>query len=95
MRLVKDKQGRYVNPCTQINTSIFAMERNGTSISDSSKLTPAFMEDSDKPLQFFQVQDPLYYNDYDPFKMKAMRESEKHGEQSAQFAQNINSVINN
>lgn len=93
MKIKIDKQGRVVNPCTQINTTVFAMQRNGTAV-DSGNLVPQFMKDDDRPLNLWKDQDPMYYRHFDPEKFHQAREFEKQGTDSAQAAQNINAVLN-
>lgn len=93
MRFVKDKQGRYVNPCSQINTSVFSMQKTGVSVS-SDNTEPQFMQDDDRPLDLWRSQDPLYYRSFDPQKYHEIKDRERIGEQSEQAAKNINAVVN-
>lgn len=87
-----DKQGRIVNPCVQIDTSVFAMNKNGTSLSTSQQ-TPQFMKDDDEPLSIFRDIDPLYNVALDPFEIKQQRDRELTQQDTAQAAKNINAVM--
>lgn len=87
-----DKLGRIVNPCVQIDTSVFAMNKNGTSL-QTSQTTPQFMKDSDEPLSIFRDIDPLYNADLDPFEIEQLRDRERNADATASAAQNINAVM--
>lgn len=93
MNIKKDKQGRIINPATQIVTSVYAMQKNGTSVS-SGNLSPQFMKDDEEPLSIFRDFDPLYNADLDPFEIKQLREQERQSEDTSRQAQNINAVVN-
>lgn len=92
MNTKRDKQGRIVNPCVQIDTSVFAMNKNGTALTTSQQ-TPKFMTDKDEPLNIFRDVDPLYNADLDPFEIEKMRDAERSKETTSAAAQNINAVI--
>lgn len=94
MNIKLDKQGRILNPAVQIVTSVYAMQKNGTSVS-SANLSPVFMKQDDEPLHVFRDVDPLYNADLDPFEISKLRDQERQSEDTSRHAQNINAVINN
>lgn len=92
MNTKRDKKGRIVNPCVQIDTSVYAMNKNGTALT-TSQLTPKFMTDKDEPLSIFRDVDPLYNADLDPFEIEKMRDAERSQETTSAAAKNINAVM--
>lgn len=92
MNTKRDKQGRIVNPCVQIDTSVYAMNKNGTALT-TSQTTPQFMTDKDEPLHIFRDVDPLYNVELNPFEIEKMRDAERTQETTSVAAQNINAVI--
>lgn len=90
-----DKNGRRVNPCVQINTSITNLVDNQIDVSDGNS-EPQFMRDDDRAIHMFRDNDPIYYRKFDPqeyAKKKAAQESSQ--KNSALSAQRINPLLNN
>lgn len=93
MNLKFNRKGELLNPCVQLNTSIYSMQKNGADVSDDTE--PVFYdggEDAENGAAFFKDSDPLYYRSYDPFEVAANAELQKSKDLSAMNANNINAV---
>lgn len=95
MNLKFNRKGELLNPCVQLNTSIFSMQKNGADISEDAE--PVFYDGGDDAkcgAAFFKDSDPLYYRSYDPFEVAANAELQKSKDLSSMNANNINAVNN-
>lgn len=90
------KSGELLNPSVQIDTSLYAMEKNGTELEDTGE--PVFDEEGQEngaAFNMFREMDPLYYKDFNPKEVKAQRELERSKDLSGKQAANINAVKTN
>lgn len=92
--------GCFINPCVQLNTSVTQIMNESIDLpqSDDMQFTSDLVNDyfplgDSEPFRIFKVDDPLTYRKFDPKAIKAAKEQEKQGEQSASNATKINPSI--
>ena len=70
-----DSNGRIVNPCVQMNTSITQIQSNDIEISTNDE--PQYMEEGDPVVHIFKDNDYMTYRKYDPKAYAEWKASQK------------------
>lgn len=97
---INEYTGNFINPCVQLNTSVTQVMNESIDLPqfDDMQFTSDLVDDysplgNSEPFRIFKVDDPLTYRKFDPKAIKAAKEQDKQGDQSASNAAKLNPSI--